>query len=155
MATRQYVATSNAPGINPNYASSVRKLLTDYNLGVGSFGTITSEIDTAGDQPTLHIYGQAPFEPVSLAEVRNYVVRTHDVESNDELERLVAEHKPDFRAIDAENFLSDLSSYLAETLMVQTIGHTKCRFPVTAYQNIVTPSGNVQHERLQATPKKQ
>lgn len=47
-------------------------------------------------------------------------------------------------AIDEVSFFKGLAPFIAEPLTVQMIGATKCRFPLSAWEIKVWPSGKVQ-----------
>jgi hypothetical protein len=51
----------------------------------------------------------------------------------------------DFDTEVTEEFLIGLAEFLKEPLIVQYIGHEKCRFPLAAWEYKVYPNGKLEH----------
>jgi hypothetical protein len=53
-----------------------------------------------------------------------------------------------------EEFLERIAPHLEEQLVIETVGHEKCRFPLLAGQWSVWPDGTIQHESFNPGPEK-
>jgi hypothetical protein len=51
----------------------------------------------------------------------------------------------DFDTEVTEEFLIGLAEFLKEPLIVQCIGHEKCRYPLAAWQYKIHPNGKLEH----------
>jgi len=105
------------------------------------------------DPPYLMLYGYAPFSPAHRPTVREAVLEDLDddldedereVVINDEAEELLW----DYAGEHTEDFLRELSPFLTEPFVVQTVGYEKCRFPHVGYQYRVDPDGEIEHIQL-------
>lgn len=126
MATYVQQTTSNGVAITNNNA--VQAILEDYEFlhGHGLLHlTIPGDQDTE-DTDQFHVYGEAPFHPHPPVE---------DLDHPDDVH-----HEPRQREL-----LERLAPHLDGTLVIQTIGRTKNRFPFTAHEWVATPAGRVHH----------
>ena len=48
-----------------------------------------------------------------------------------------------------QEFLTELAPFLADTLVIQSIGNEKCRYPLVAQEIVVYPSGLIQYGGFQ------
>jgi hypothetical protein len=54
----------------------------------------------------------------------------------------------DFDTEVTEEFLIGLAQFLKEPLIVQCVGHEKCRFPLSAWQYKISPDGELEQNGL-------
>lgn len=161
MATLQLNTASNAPTIDPTQVDELREFLDEWLIGTGSFDDIMVKIavperdpDTGeADPPHLTLYGYASFSPTHRPTVREAVLEGLDdnldedereVVINDETEELLW----DYAGEHTEDFLRELSPFLTEPFVIQTVGYEKCRFPHVGYQYRVDPDGEIDHIQL-------
>jgi hypothetical protein len=133
MATLQATTASNWPAIDGTAVSEVEAIIDEYDF-VGNWDNLTIGIDDE-DGETLHLvlYGNCTFEATKpVREDGVPVDREHGY---------------------TEEFLERLAPHLEEQLVVETIGHEKCRFPVIAVQWIAWPDGTVQSNSFDHSPE--
>ena len=131
MATYHQLTTSN--NVEVSDIDGVQSVIDRYDF-LGDFSPLYLELtpateDSENGEPvagTIAIHGQAPFHPHP------------PVDDLDE---------PDDRYEDlrCREFLEALLPYLEDDLVIQTIGHTKTRFPFSAHEWVATPDGRVHH----------
>lgn len=113
MATFHAITTSTAVPITDKQA--VERLLDDYH-----FGLLTPKVRTPDDtdHPTLSIYGEDSFDVYERTDTGD----------------------PIHGEMATSDFLHQLQQLIVadETLDIQTVGHTKCRYPVHAQRYVVT-----------------
>jgi hypothetical protein len=161
MATLQHVTASNAPTVDPDRVDELREFLDEWFIGTGPFDDITATVETPGHDietgevgpPQLMLYGYAMFSPAHRPTVREAVVEDlGDDLDEDEREAVIdAETEDllwDYAGKHVEDFLRELSSFLTESFLVQTVGHEKCRFPLVGFQFTVDTEGEIDHIQL-------
>jgi hypothetical protein len=164
MATIQLSTASNAPTVDPAQVDELRAFLDEWLIGTGPFDDITVNVrvpertpETGGaDPPYLALYGYASFAPAHRPTVRDAVLEDlsdeiddldddeHEAAIDDETEQLLW----DYAGEHTDDFLRELSAFLTEPLVVQTVGYEKCRFPLVGYQYTVDLDGEIDHIRL-------
>jgi hypothetical protein len=136
MATLQATTASNEPRIDAGAIGEVESVIDDYEF-VGNFDTLTVEIihrDDEGSEPRLTIHGHACFEASQPV---------YDADDS------VIDHEYDC----TEEFLTRIAPHLKESLVVETVGHEKCRFPLLASQWVVYPDGPVVSDSFEHRPE--
>lgn len=114
MATMQAYTTSNNPQVTlPDQLTNL--------LDAWDFIPVQGEIYAGVRDGHLHIHGKSGFSPYP-AEV--------SIEKAEEFQ-------------DPEAFLEAVADYLAEPLVVQTISHTKLRYPFGGAIHVARPDGFV------------
>jgi hypothetical protein len=121
MATLQLSTASNAPTIDPTQVDELREFLDEWLIGTGSFDDITLKIAVPERDPDT---GEA--DPPHLT-LYGYA---------------------SFSPTHTEDFLRELSPFLTEPFVIQTVGYEKCRFPHVGYQYRVDPDGEIDHIQL-------
>ena len=120
-----FVATTASSGAR--IKKEKRKELEAYLEG---FSTDSEDVELViedGEEPTIEIYGYGWFtvwEKVDNEEGEEEVV-DFDTEKTDE-------------------FLLGLAPFLAEPLIIQSVGNEKCRFPLAAWEYRVHPDGKIE-----------
>lgn len=136
MATAQIATVSNDPQLDEDRIDELEEHLDEYVYGTGPHDEVTVEIENqpSFDAVYLTIRGYADFAPV--------VRKDRFEEINEEGDR---DFYSDTRYSedDTVEFLQRLSEYLESELVVQTVSHTKLRFPVGASMWRVDPDGTV------------
>lgn len=165
MATFQPSTASSGPTIDPSQVDELETFLDEWFLGMGNFDDITASVQIpdhgSGDhdacQPYLTLHGYASFGPVYRPAVRDDVRE----DLGDELDELDSDEREDalndatkercleLSGVDTEDFLRELSLFLTEPFVVQTVGFERCRFPLVGYQYSVDPEGEINHVRLE------
>lgn len=115
MATAQFVTASNNPRVDHEQAGNV---LDDWGF-IGEEMGLSVEIADGH----LTIAGYQDFSPYPEDAV---------------------DHPDDrYEVIDRQQFLEEIAPTLKDPLVVQSISHTKCRFPLGAIQFVAYPDGTV------------
>jgi hypothetical protein len=164
MATFQASTASNAPAVDPDRVGELQKSLDEWFLGMGNFDDITASVQVPGSSPDtdderppyLSLHGYASFAPVHRPDVRNDVreILGEELDELDSDEReAVLDDKTEQRCWEhagehTEDFLRELSAFLTEPFVVQTVGFEKCRFPLVSYQYSVDLEGETDHVQL-------
>lgn len=137
MATLQATTASNCPPIAPESTTKVQAIISDYEFP-GILRDLVVELREPNDSdddphPRLAIHGSATFDatkPVENAD-GDVVDRNHG---------------------HTEAFLERLAPHLEEYLVVETVGHKKCRFPLLASQWIAWPDGTIESTSFNHDP---
>jgi hypothetical protein len=161
MATLQHITASNAPTVEPERVDELREFLDEWFLGPGAFEDITAAVEVPGretdteeaDLPQLILYGYAMFSPAHRPTVREIVVDDLDDDIDEDEREAVIDDKTedliwDYAGKHVEDFLRELSSFLTESFVVQTVGHEKCRFPLVGFQFTVDTDGEIDSVQL-------
>ncbi|WP_255152984.1 hypothetical protein [Halorarius halobius] len=161
MATLQLSTASNAPTVDPDRVDELREFLDEWLIGTGSFDDITVEVeiperdpDTGEvDPPHLTLYGYASFSPAHRSAVRETVLEDLGDDLDEDEREVFIDDKTeellwDYAGEHTEDFLRELSPFLAEPFVVQTVGYEKCRFPHVGYQYKVDTDGKIDHVQL-------
>ena len=135
MATLQTTTASNWPVIDSAAVAEVEALIDEY-VFVGNWEDLTVAVrESEDDDPRLALYGYAVFEASKPV-------------LNDDGELVDREHGY------TEEFLERLAPHLEEPLVVEMIGHEKCRFPLIGIQWTAWPGGTVQYDSFDHQPDK-
>jgi hypothetical protein len=136
MATLQATTASNHPTVDPDAVETIEAIIDDYDF-YGNFDSLTIgvvEPDQEDAEPYLELYGYAAFEATKpiLDEDGSVVDREYHC---------------------TEEFLERLAPYLAEQVVVETVGFEKCRFPLLAGQWAAWPDGTVTYNSFDHAPE--
>ena len=135
MATLQTTTASNWPAIASAAVAEVEAIIDEYAF-VGNWEDLTIAVrESEDDDPCLALYGYAAFE------ASKPILDDND----DPIDR---EHGY------TEEFLERLAPHLEDPLVVETIGHEKCRFPLIGVQWTAWPDGTVQYDSFDHQPDK-
>ena len=135
MATLQSTTTSTWSRINPNAIDQIHAIAEEYNFwGAHEELAVDLKEDENGET-IVSIYGGAGFDV------------SKPVEGED---GKIVDEEPGY----TEEFLKRLAPHLEEKLVVQTVGHEKCRFPLVASQWTVWPDGTLRHDSFNISPEK-
>lgn len=116
MATMQAVTTCNRPEVAQ--PDKLEKELEDWEFRPAPLGSLSVSVENG----QLSVHGAAEFDPV-------YAGDTDDPQ-------VFYNHDPDHRNL----FLEAISPYLDENLVIQTVTHTKQRYPVGGICYLVNAS---------------
>ena len=135
MATLQSTTASNWPAIASAAVAEVEAIIDEYAF-VGNWEDLTVAVrESEDDDPRLALYGYAAFEASKPI-----------LDDN--------EDPIDWEHGYTEEFLERLAPHLEDLLVVETIGHEKCRFPLIAGQWAAWPDGTVQYDSFDHQPDK-
>jgi hypothetical protein len=135
MATLKLTTSSTWSNVDPDAKDQIEAIADEYNFQ-GANGEVVINVNEDSDGDTvISIHGYATFDP-------SKPIRNEDGEYVDE------EHGY------AEEFLGRIAPHLEEQLVIETVGHEKCRFPLLASQWSVWPDGTVQYESFNHDPEK-
>jgi hypothetical protein len=135
MATLKPTTSSTWSNVDPDAKDQIEAIADEYNFQ-GANGEVTIDVKEDSDGDTvISIYGYAAFEP-------SKPIHDEDGEYVDEEYGY------------AEEFLERVAPHLEEQLVIETVGHEKCRFPLLAGQWSVWPDGTVQYESFDHSPEK-
>jgi len=155
MATLQLATVSNRPVLDTDRANAVldlRAVLSNYFLGPGISDTVEATVLDDEPDPTLSIRGYGEFNPVSRSVVGEYLAEEYPDEyatlEPSARDDWVHEKMREWSESHYDAFLEDVSVFLDGTLVVQTVGYEKLRFPVVAHQHSVQPDGTIEHNQL-------
>jgi len=130
MATLQATTASNCPRIDPDSIDSVEAIISDYQFP-GILRDLMVEVrdadgsDEDGSNPRLAIRGSGAFDATKPIE-------------NADGDVIDSDHGH------TKEFLERLTPHLEEYLVVETVGHEKCRFPLLASQWVAWPDGTIE-----------
>ena len=163
MATFHEVTASSTPTIDPDRVDDLRAFLDEWLVGYGAVGELTVNVETPlpdrktgeiGD-PRLVLFGYAGFHPVHRLSVREAVIEQledtneygelTETEREGRIEAAIEDLVYDYAGEHTDKFLTDVSVFLTEPLIVQSIGYEKCRLPLSGYQYSVTLDGKIDH----------
>jgi hypothetical protein len=138
MATLHAVTAANRPRIDPDHVTEVEAIVAAYEYpGHGRDLTVDLDhADTDDHCPQLAIHGESTFavtKPILDADGA-VVDRDHGY---------------------TREFFERLAPYLDESLVVETVGHEKCRFPLLASQWTVWPDGPIRCRSFDHAPHDQ
>jgi hypothetical protein len=161
MATLQLSTASNAPTVDSDQVDELREFLDEWLIGTGSFDDITVKVENPernpdsgeADPPQLMLYGYASFSPAHRPTVREAVLEDlYDDLDEHEREAVIDDKTEeflwDYSGEHTEDFLRELSPFLTEPIVVQTVGHEKCRFPLVGIQFTVDTEGEIDYVQL-------
>jgi hypothetical protein len=135
MATLRATTSSTWSRVDPDATDHIDAIVADYDFW-GAHEELTIDLHENSDGDTvISIHGYAAFEaskPVP-AEDGSVADREHGY---------------------TEEFLQRLAPHLEEQLVIETVGHEKCRFPLLAGQWSVWPDGTVQYESFDHGPER-
>ncbi|ERJ07433.1 hypothetical protein HLRTI_000475 [Halorhabdus tiamatea SARL4B] len=136
MATTQIATVSNDPQLDDDRVDELEELLDEYVYGTGAHDETTAEVDREpnGGVPHLRLCGYADFAPV----VRKDRFELINEEGDRDFHSDTRHHEDD-----TVEFLQRLSEFLESPLVIQTVSHTKLRFPGAFGQFRVDPDGTV------------
>lgn len=136
MATMQIATVSNDPQLDDDRVDELEELLDEYVYGTGPHGETTAEVDQEPNEgvPHLRICGIADFDPVVRKDRFEVINEQGDREFHSD-----TRHHED----DTVEFLQRLAEFLESPLVIQTVSHTKLRFPAAFGQYRVDPDGTV------------
>ena len=135
MATLQTTTASNWPTIPSAAVAEVEAIIDEYAF-VGNWEDLTVAVrESEDDDSRLALYGYAAFEASKPI-------------LDDDGEPVDREHGY------TEEFLERLAPHLEEPLVVETIGHEKCRFPLIGGQWTAWPDGTVRYDSFDHQPDK-
>lgn len=117
MATLQSITASNWPKVDSDLAEEI---LDQWDF-IGHHTDLSVDVDD--DESRLKLFGYCSFEPYPMDEVDH------------------PDERYDF--VDARLFLEEITEALEEPMIVQSICHEKCRFPLGGCSWIATPDGEV------------
>jgi hypothetical protein len=106
MANEQFWTTSNCPQVARPEAA--KNFLEQWDFRPAALG---NQVTATVDSGEFKLYGRAPFDPYKSDKV------------DDLTDEPISEH------IAREEFLLCLTQHLSEDLIVQTVSHTKTRYP--------------------------
>jgi hypothetical protein len=134
MATLKPTTSSTWSNVDPDAKDQIKAIADEYNFQ-GANGEVTIDVKEDSDGDTvISIYGYAAFEP-------SKPIHDEDGEYVDEEYGYT------------EEFLERIVPHLEEQLVIETVGHEKCRFPLLASQWSVWPDGTVQYESFDHSPE--
>jgi hypothetical protein len=134
MATLQATTSSTWSRVDPNAKDQIEAIVEEYGFW-GAHAEVNIDVKENSDGETIiSIYGYAAFDPSKPI--------------YEDGERVDEEYGY------AEEFLERIAPHLEEQLVIETIGHEKCRFPLLAGQWAVWPDGNVQYDSFDHSPEK-
>jgi len=163
MATFHEVTAFSTPTIYPDRVDNLRAFLDEWLVGYGAVGEVTVNVETplpdreTGEvgEPYLALYGYAGFHPIHRSSVREAVIEQFEetseygefaeTEREERIEAATDDLVYDYAGEHTDKFLTDVSVFLTEPLVVQSIGYEKCRFPLSGYQYSVTLDGKIDH----------
>jgi hypothetical protein len=116
MATEISNTTSNRAQLSDTEA--VRKLLEKWSFIPGNLGTALETKIT--DEGVLKMWGECSFNPYRESEV--------------------GPGENPHECVDVQQFLEELAPYLENNLVIQTIAHTKSRYPFGGFQYMIDAS---------------
>lgn len=135
MATLRSTTTSTWSRVNPDAIDQIHAITEEYNFW-GAHEELAVDLKEGEDGETiLSIYGGAGFD----------VSRPVEGEKGE-----VVDEEPGY----TEEFLKRLAPHLEEKLVIQTVGHEKCRFPLVASQWTVWPDGTIRQDSFNTRPEK-
>ena len=135
MATLRATTSSNWCKVNPDTTDQIRTVAERYDFwgANGELGLLIKE--NSDNNTVLSIFGGTAFE----------VSKPITGEDGS-----VVDREPGY----TEEFLNQLAPFLNEKLVVQYVGHEKCRFPLVAGQWTVWPDGTTLRESFSTSPEK-
>lgn len=136
MANPQYATTSNNPELDDSQIETLERLLDAYVYGVGPMESTEAEL--RGDPPYLFLGGYAPLGPI----VRKS--RFSDASFSGDTR---------YEEDDTVEFLYHVSQFIHEPFVIQTVSHTKLRWPAGASMYRVEPDGSVTHSWFNTSGK--
>jgi hypothetical protein len=135
MATLRATTSSTWSRVDPNATDQIEAIAAEYDFW-GAHEALTIDLKENSDSDTIiSIHGYATFDvskPVP-AEDGSVADREHGC---------------------TEEFLERIAPHLEEQLVVESVGHEKCRFPLLAGQWSVWPDGTVQYESFDHSPER-
>jgi hypothetical protein len=130
MATLRATTSSTWSRVDPDTKDEIEAIVAEYDFW-GAHEELTVDLHENSDGDTvISIHGYAAFEaskPV-LAEDGSVADREHGY---------------------TEEFLERIAPHLEEQLVIETVGHEKCRFPLLAGQWSVWPDGTIKHNHFE------
>jgi len=152
MANLQATTTSNRPTILPGHEPAVQDLLNRFTLGIGTPDKMTAKLESPGDGKlfVLVLYGCTSFAPADSHAIEQLVdnERADDWETAEERDAVINSVAIDLAGEHTRKFFEMIAPHLAESLHIQTVGHTKCRYPHLGYEHFVTPDGDIHTNQL-------
>lgn len=134
MATLQATTSSTWSRVDPTAKDQIEAIADEYSFW-GAHAEVNIEVKENSDGETIiSIYGYAAFDPSKPI--------------YEDSERVDEEYGY------AEEFLERIAPHLEEQLVIETIGHEECRFPLLAGQWSVWPDGTVQYPSFDHSPEK-
>jgi hypothetical protein len=134
MATLQATTSSTWSRVDPDAKDRIEAIVDEYKFG-GAHAEVNIGVKENSDGDTIiTIHGYTAFDP------------SKPIYEDDE--RVDEEYGY------AEEFLERIAPHLEEQLVIETIGHEKCRFPLLAGQWSVWPDGTVQYDSFDHSPEK-
>ena len=134
MATLQATTSSTWSRVDPSAKDRIEAIVDEYDFW-GAQSEVTVDVKESSDGDSIiSIYGYASFDPSKPIYEDGTVV----------------DHEYGY----AEEFLGRIAPHLEERLVIETIGHEKCRFPLLAGQWSVWPDGTVQYDSFDHSPDK-
>jgi hypothetical protein len=131
----QVTTACNGPRVDPGCLAPLDQYLQQSLFVGGVHDALTVGIRDRDSEPYLTMHGcGAEFKPIPASTVR-------------EVDGL-PDTAPAQDYVDHESFLKTISGWLEERCVVQTVGHDKARFPVTAVQHAVSANGEYQQDTL-------
>lgn len=135
MATLRPTTSSTWSRVDPDATDHIEAIVAEYDF-FGAHEDLTIDLHENSDGDTIiSIHGHASFDA-------SKPVRAEDGS--------VADREYDY----TEEFLERIAPFLQEQLVVETVGHEKCRFPLLAGQWSVWPDGTVQYDSFDHSPEK-
>lgn len=135
MATLQCTTSSTWSRVDPNAKEQIEAIADEYGFW-GAHDELNIDVTENSDGDTIiSIHGDASFEPSKPI---------HDEDGS------VVDREHGY----AEEFLKRIAPYLQEQLVIETVGHEKCRFPLLAGQWSVWPDGTIQYDSFDHSPEK-
>ena len=135
MATLQATTSSTWSRVDSNAKERIETIADDYNFW-GAHEEINIDVKENSDSDIIiSIHGYASFDPSKPIHDENgeYVDEEYGY---------------------AEEFLERIAPHLEERLVIETVGHEKCRFPLLAGQWSVWPDGTVEYDSFDHSPEK-
>lgn len=135
MATLKPITSSTWSKVDPDAKDQIEAIADEYNFQ-GAHGEVNIVVkeDSNGDT-IISIHGYASFDP-------SKPIHDEDGEYVDEEYGYT------------EEFLERIAPDLQEQLVIETVGHEKCRFPLLAGQWSVWPDGTIQYDSFDHSPAK-
>jgi hypothetical protein len=135
MATLKPTTSSTWSNVDSDAKDQIEAIADEYNFQ-GANGEVVIDVkEDSGGDTVISIHGYAAFEP-------SKPIHNEDGEYIDEEYGYT------------EEFLKRIAPHLEGQLVIETVGHEKCRFPLLASQWSVWPDGTVQCESFDHDPEK-